>query len=110
MRGGAVQSIGMGLYEDLAHDEHGQLRAGSFLTYAVPRSDGCPPIETILVEVPSAYGPFGAGNRRERDRPRGGGDRQRDRRSDRHAVPNPSDHPATGVGGVDWRRRARVNG
>jgi CO/xanthine dehydrogenase Mo-binding subunit len=60
MRGGAAQSIGIALYEDLMHDEHGQLLAGSFMTYAMPRSEALPPIETIVVEVPSPYGPLGA--------------------------------------------------
>lgn len=60
MRGGAAQSIGLGLYEDLAYDERGQLLAASYLTYALPRSETVPPIETILVEVPSPHGPLGA--------------------------------------------------
>jgi CO/xanthine dehydrogenase Mo-binding subunit len=60
MRGGAAQSIGIALYEDLAHDESGELVAGSFLSYALPRSETVPPIETILVEVPSPHGPLGA--------------------------------------------------
>jgi CO/xanthine dehydrogenase Mo-binding subunit len=60
MRGGAAQSIGFALYEDLAHDPAGQLLAGSFMTYAVPRSHLLPAIETIIVEVPSPYGPLGA--------------------------------------------------
>jgi CO/xanthine dehydrogenase Mo-binding subunit len=60
MRGGAAQSIGIALYEDLAYDAHGQLLAGSFLSYAMPRAELLPPIETILVEVPSPHGPLGA--------------------------------------------------
>jgi CO/xanthine dehydrogenase Mo-binding subunit len=60
MRGGAAQSIGFALYEDLAHDDEGQLLAGSFMTYAIPRTESLPPIETILVEVPSPHGPLGA--------------------------------------------------
>ena len=60
MRGGAAQAIGIALYEDLAYDERGQLIAGSYLSYALPRSGTVPPIETILVEVPSPHGPLGA--------------------------------------------------
>jgi CO/xanthine dehydrogenase Mo-binding subunit len=60
MRGGAAQAIGMALYEDLAHDEHGELIAGSFLSYAIPRSSSLPAIEAIIVEVPSPHGPLGA--------------------------------------------------
>jgi CO/xanthine dehydrogenase Mo-binding subunit len=60
MRGGAAQSIGFALYEDLAHDSTGELVAGSFMTYAMPRTHLLPSIETIIVEVPSPYGPLGA--------------------------------------------------
>ena len=60
MRGGAVQSIGFALYEELGYDEDGQLLSGSFLHYALPKAEAMPPIETILVEVPSPLGPFGA--------------------------------------------------
>jgi CO/xanthine dehydrogenase Mo-binding subunit len=60
MRGGAAQSIGFALYEDLNHNEEGQLLAWSFMTYAIARSESLPTIETILVEVPSPFGPLGA--------------------------------------------------
>jgi CO/xanthine dehydrogenase Mo-binding subunit len=60
MRGGAVQAIGWALYEELAHDEHGQLLTGSFLDYAVPTSESAPQIDTLIVEVPAPDGPFGA--------------------------------------------------
>jgi CO/xanthine dehydrogenase Mo-binding subunit len=60
MRGGAVQSIGFALCEQLVHDEEGQLVTGSFLNYAIPKMESVPPIETIIVEVPSEHGPLGA--------------------------------------------------
>ena len=60
MHGGAVQSIGYALYEELRHDEQGQLLSGSFLTYAIPRIDAVPEIETLIVEVPAPFGPLGA--------------------------------------------------
>ena len=60
MHGGAVQSIGFALQEALEHDEEGQLMNGSFMTYAMPRIDTLPEIETIVVEVPSPHGPLGA--------------------------------------------------
>ena len=60
MLGGTVQSIGIGLYEALTHDERGQLLTGTFLDYAVPRAAALPPIETMIVEVPAPEGPFGA--------------------------------------------------
>jgi len=60
LHGGTVQGIGWALLEELAHDEHGQLRGGSFADYALPSSDRVPPIETLIVEVPAPDGPFGA--------------------------------------------------
>ena len=60
MLGGAVQSIGRALYEELIHDDRGQLLTGTFLDYAVPRAAMLPPIETLIVEVPAPDGPFGA--------------------------------------------------
>jgi CO/xanthine dehydrogenase Mo-binding subunit len=60
MTGGAAQSIGFALYEELAHDELGQILSGSFLNYALPSTETVPRIETVIVEVPSPYGPHGA--------------------------------------------------
>lgn len=60
MRGGAAQAIGWALFEELAHDEAGQLLSGSFLDYAVPTAERLPPIDTMIVEVPAPDGPFGA--------------------------------------------------
>jgi CO/xanthine dehydrogenase Mo-binding subunit len=60
MIGGAVQSIGRALCEELIHDDQGQLLTGTFLDYAVPKAAMLPPIETLIVEVPAPDGPFGA--------------------------------------------------
>jgi CO/xanthine dehydrogenase Mo-binding subunit len=60
MRGGAVQGIGWALLEELVHDESGQLVTASFADYAVPRAAHVPPIQTVIIEVPSADGPYGA--------------------------------------------------
>ena len=60
MMGGAVQSLGLALYEELVHDDEGQLLSGSLLNYALPTSETAPRIETILIEVPSPHGAFGA--------------------------------------------------
>jgi CO/xanthine dehydrogenase Mo-binding subunit len=60
MMGGAVQSIGRALYEELVHDDRAQLLTGSFLDYAIPRAEMLPLIETLIVEVPAPEGPFGA--------------------------------------------------
>ncbi len=60
MQGGAAQGIGWALLEEMAYNEDGQLQGGSFAEYALPSSDGVPPIETLIVEVPAPDGPFGA--------------------------------------------------
>jgi CO/xanthine dehydrogenase Mo-binding subunit len=60
MLGGAVQSIGRALGEELVHDGQGQLLTGSFLDYAIPRAEMLPQIDTLVVEVPAPEGPFGA--------------------------------------------------
>jgi CO/xanthine dehydrogenase Mo-binding subunit len=60
MRGGATQGIGWALFEELAHDERGQLLTGSFMEYAIPVADRVPEIDTVIVEVPAPDGPFGA--------------------------------------------------
>jgi CO/xanthine dehydrogenase Mo-binding subunit len=60
MMGGTAQSIGRALYEELVHDERGQLLTATLLDYAVPRASMVPPIETVIVEVPAPEGPFGA--------------------------------------------------
>jgi CO/xanthine dehydrogenase Mo-binding subunit len=60
MAGGAIQGLGWALYEDLKYDTAGQLLAGTWLDYAIPAFDQAPPLETIILEVPSETGPFGA--------------------------------------------------
>jgi CO/xanthine dehydrogenase Mo-binding subunit len=60
MLGGTTQGLGWALFEELSHDDHGQLRGGSFAEYAVPGIDGIPPIDAQIVEVPAPDGPFGA--------------------------------------------------
>ncbi len=59
MHGGAAQGLGFGLYEGMRFSD-GNLTNANFMEYAFPRADGIPPIEAILVEEPSANGPFGA--------------------------------------------------
>jgi CO/xanthine dehydrogenase Mo-binding subunit len=60
MQGGTAQGMGWALLEELAYDEDGQLRGGSFAEYALPSSELVPPIDTLIVEVPAPDGPFGA--------------------------------------------------
>ena len=58
--GGVAQGIGWALSEAIVYDRDAQLVSGSLLDYALPRSIDIPNIETILVEVGSHHGPFGA--------------------------------------------------
>jgi CO/xanthine dehydrogenase Mo-binding subunit len=60
MHGGTAQGIGWALLEELAYDENGQLRSGSFAEYTMPSAELVPPIDTLIVEVPAPDGPFGA--------------------------------------------------
>jgi CO/xanthine dehydrogenase Mo-binding subunit len=60
MQGGAVQSLGIALTEILDYDAHGRLTNPSLLDYRTLTAADLPNIETIIVEVPSPAGPFGA--------------------------------------------------
>lgn len=61
MMGGAMQGLGWALYEDTQYDDYGQLLTASWMDYTVPHiQQGAMEMETILVEVPTDYGPFGA--------------------------------------------------
>ena len=60
LMGGATQGVGWALYEKMSYDDNGQLLSGSFMDYAIPSAtQTAHTIETILVEVPSDFGPFG---------------------------------------------------
>jgi CO/xanthine dehydrogenase Mo-binding subunit len=60
VEGAVAQGIGWALYEGLVFDDAGQLLSATLMDYTLPRADMIPPIETILVEVPSDLGPYGA--------------------------------------------------
>jgi CO/xanthine dehydrogenase Mo-binding subunit len=60
MQGGAVQSLGMALTEGLMFDDRGRLTNPSLLDYRKLTAADLPNLETIIVEVPSPAGPFGA--------------------------------------------------
>jgi len=61
MQGGSVQSLGMALTEGLLFDPaSGRLTNPSLLDYRKLTAADLPSIETIIVEVPSPAGPFGA--------------------------------------------------
>lgn len=60
IHGGVVQGIGWALFEGMTYNENGQLLTPTLMDYALPHSQDVPPITPLLVEVPSALGPFGA--------------------------------------------------
>ncbi|HET7343592.1 MAG TPA: molybdopterin cofactor-binding domain-containing protein, partial [Methylomirabilota bacterium] len=60
IHGGVVQGLGQGLFENLAYDATGQLLAGSFMDYAMPRADDVPGFEVDSFEVPTQVNPLGA--------------------------------------------------
>ena len=60
MRGAVAQGVGWALLERMAYDEDGHLQSGTLMDYALPASDQVPPIETVILELPSDAGPFGA--------------------------------------------------
>ncbi len=60
IHGGVVQGIGWALLEGMTYDEQGQLLTSTLMDYALPHSQDVPTITTLLVEVPSELGPFGA--------------------------------------------------
>ena len=59
-QGGAAQGIGWALNEEYIYDENGAMENPGFLDYRVPLASDLPMIETIVVEVPNAFHPYGA--------------------------------------------------
>jgi carbon-monoxide dehydrogenase large subunit len=60
VHGGVAQGIGQAVYENTVYDpESGQLVAGSFMDYCLPRADDLPDIEVDLIEIPCATNPLG---------------------------------------------------
>jgi CO/xanthine dehydrogenase Mo-binding subunit len=60
IQGGVVQGIGWALLEKMPYDAEGQLLAATLMDYALPQSDQVPLVESVLLEVASDHGPFGA--------------------------------------------------
>ncbi|MDR3523686.1 MAG: xanthine dehydrogenase family protein molybdopterin-binding subunit [Acetobacteraceae bacterium] len=60
VHGGVAQGLGQALLERTHYDaDSGQLLAGSFMDYALPRADDFPDIEVDFVEVPCLSNPLG---------------------------------------------------
>jgi CO/xanthine dehydrogenase Mo-binding subunit len=60
MQGGASQGLGIALSEEMLYDDQGRLLNANLLDYRLPTTRDLPPIEAIIVEVPSEEGPYGA--------------------------------------------------
>ncbi|MBT7370397.1 MAG: molybdopterin-dependent oxidoreductase, partial [Gammaproteobacteria bacterium] len=58
-QGGAAQGIGWALNEEYLYDENGAMENPGFLDYRIPLASDLPMIETIIVEVPNAFHPYG---------------------------------------------------
>jgi CO/xanthine dehydrogenase Mo-binding subunit len=59
IHGGVSQGIGWALYEQMVYDDAGGLVTASLLDYALPGSYQVPPIESVILEIPSQSGPYG---------------------------------------------------
>jgi CO/xanthine dehydrogenase Mo-binding subunit len=60
MQGGASQGLGIAMSEEMLYDEGGRLLNANLLDYRLLTTRDLPPIEAIIVEVPSEDGPYGA--------------------------------------------------
>lgn len=58
-QGGAAQGIGWALNEEYIYNDEGLLENPGFLDYRIPLASDLPMIDTIIVEVPNAFHPFG---------------------------------------------------
>jgi len=59
VEGGVVQGIGYALMEEIIRKE-GKVINGNFTDYRIPTIGDVPPIQTVFVEEPDPFGPFGA--------------------------------------------------
>ena len=60
VHGGVAQGIGAALYEEVVHDESGQILTGSFVDYIVPSAAEIPDMEAVHLETesPSTLGGY----------------------------------------------------
>jgi aerobic carbon-monoxide dehydrogenase large subunit len=59
VHGAVAQGLGQVLFENAVYDAGGQLVAGSFMDYAMPRAHHMPPISDALHNVPATTNPLG---------------------------------------------------
>ncbi|MAG32904.1 MAG: carbon monoxide dehydrogenase [Deltaproteobacteria bacterium] len=60
IHGGIAQGLGQALMERVVYDSEGQPLSSSLLSYAMPRADDIPNLETELTETPTDLNPLGA--------------------------------------------------
>jgi CO/xanthine dehydrogenase Mo-binding subunit len=60
IEGGATQSAGMALWEEIAYDDQAVPYNPSLLDYRMPTAADVPNHETVIVEAPGGDGPYGA--------------------------------------------------
>ena len=60
MEGGMVQGLGWGLWEQLAYGPDGRMLNPGFLDYHIATALDVPELETVLLEIPTINGPYGA--------------------------------------------------
>ncbi len=58
-QGGAAQGIGWALNEEYIYNEDGIMENAGFLDYRIPLASDLPMIDTVIVEVPNPFHPFG---------------------------------------------------
>ncbi|HJN51238.1 MAG: xanthine dehydrogenase family protein molybdopterin-binding subunit [Pseudomonadales bacterium] len=58
-QGGAIQGAGWALNEEYVYSDSGRMENPGFLDYRIPLASDLPMIETIIVEVPNPYHPYG---------------------------------------------------
>jgi xanthine dehydrogenase D subunit len=59
IEGGIAQGFGMALMEEVVLDS-GVIKNPTFTDYLLPTIEDMPPVEAVVVEQPSSWGPFGA--------------------------------------------------
>ncbi|GGB70358.1 xanthine dehydrogenase family protein molybdopterin-binding subunit [Deinococcus soli (ex Cha et al. 2016)] len=59
VHGGVAQGMGQALLEEAAYDEDGNLLAGTYMEYAMPRADDVPFIQHGHTVTPSPHNPLG---------------------------------------------------
>lgn len=60
IEGGSVQGMGIGLWEEYIYDDSGHVKNPGLLDYRMPTAADVPEIDSVIVEVPSEDGPYGA--------------------------------------------------